>query len=232
MMQDVTGQTQTTAQLRPEHRKMVVLALSNKQVKKLVLMTAEGNVWNHRENAFEKVLFFFDTGAQKTIIEEALADRLGLPRITTETCVMSGIGGHTEKFESHLVSLKVCSAHGQEIEMSIKTKPILPAGSLQGERQIPHILVGLDRYYGLVISNKAERDVLLPSVGIFSLRCTRLEFYLCLADLTFNTTHSFYDPRGKGAKNLQANDVQEEMQAHRHQQLLGEATFREVEANN
>ncbi|KAL6742014.1 hypothetical protein Aduo_015214 [Ancylostoma duodenale] len=31
----------------------------------IVLMTAEGSVWNERTNQFEKILFFFDTGAQK-----------------------------------------------------------------------------------------------------------------------------------------------------------------------
>ncbi|KAL6734085.1 hypothetical protein Aduo_004665 [Ancylostoma duodenale] len=150
---------------------------SYRQNEQLVLMTAEGNVWNHKTHKFEKALFFFDTGAQKTVIEEALADKLGLPRITSETCVMSGIGGHTERFESHVVSLKIGTAYGNEFDITILTKPIITGGfpsvrltetdraflqcseicvansKIRGERQIPHILVGLDRYFDLVISN-------------------------------------------------------------------------------
>lgn len=153
--------------------------LSNRS-EQLVLMTAEGNVWNNKDSSLEKVLFFFDTGAQKTVIQESLAERLGLPKTTTETCIMSGIGGYTEKFESHIVSLKVCTAHGKEINLAIQTKPIITGGfpsvklaeidqeflqnegifiansKVRGERQLPHILVGLDRYYDLVVSNTTD----------------------------------------------------------------------------
>ena len=120
------------------------------------------------------MLFFFDSGAQKTVIEEALTDRLGLPRETTEICTMSGIGGHIECFKSHTVNIKVSTAFGEELDMKIQTKPVITNGfpsvnlstqdiaflkenniclansKLRGEQQIPHILVGLDYYHELV----------------------------------------------------------------------------------
>lgn len=61
---------------------------------------------NNKDSSLEKALFFFDTGAQKTVIQESLAERHGLPKTTMETCITTGIGGYTEKFESHMVSLR------------------------------------------------------------------------------------------------------------------------------
>ncbi|VDL74031.1 unnamed protein product [Nippostrongylus brasiliensis] len=137
-------------------------------------MTAEGNVWNYNKGEYEKILFFFDTGAQKTVIEESLAAQLGAPKQTTELCTMSGIGGHTETFESHIINLQVCTAYGEELEMEVQTKPVITNGfpgvnlssadvaflkansiclansKIRGEQQKPHILVGLDHYHDLV----------------------------------------------------------------------------------
>ncbi|KAK6762557.1 hypothetical protein RB195_023326 [Necator americanus] len=142
--------------------------------KQLILMTAEGNIWDARKQTYEKVLFFFDSGAQKTVIEENLAQQLGLPKNTTEICTMSGIGGHIECFESHKVPVKLGTAFGGEICMTIQTKPVITNGfpsvklntedieflktnticlansKLRGEHQNPHILVGLDYYHDLV----------------------------------------------------------------------------------
>ncbi|EYB90298.1 hypothetical protein Y032_0221g2542 [Ancylostoma ceylanicum] len=142
--------------------------------KQLILMTAEGNIWNAKEGEYEKILFFFDSGAQKTVTEENLADRLGLPRHTTEICTMSGIGGHIECFKSHIVPVRLGTAFGEEIDITIQTKPVITNGfpsvnldqkdieflktnnlclantKLRGEHQNPHILVGLDYYHDLV----------------------------------------------------------------------------------
>ncbi|VDL81408.1 unnamed protein product [Nippostrongylus brasiliensis] len=138
-------------------------------------MTAEGSIWNHRKSAYEKVLFFFDCGAQKTIIQEDVATKLGLPRQTTEICTMSGIGGHIEKFESHIVEARVSTVFGEELQFKFQTKPVITNGfpsvkltstdvnflkanniclansKLRGEHQTPHILVGLDYFHELVI---------------------------------------------------------------------------------
>lgn len=140
----------------------------------LVLMTAEGNVWNHRKGGYKKILFFFDTGAQKTVIEESLAESLGVQKQATETCTMSGIGGHIERFKSHNVIIKVSTAYGEELNLNVQTKPVITSGfpsinlsaedvsflktrsiclansKLRGEHQKPHILVGLDHYHELV----------------------------------------------------------------------------------
>ncbi|KAK6010385.1 hypothetical protein OSTOST_24589, partial [Ostertagia ostertagi] len=146
----------------------------NHATSQLVLMTAEGNLWNSKKQAYEKVLFFFDSGAQKTVITERVADQFGLPKLTTEICTMSGIGGHIENFESHVVTTKVSTAFGEELELRVQTKPVLTNGfpsvkltnadieflkenniclsnsKLRGELQTPHILVGLDYYHELV----------------------------------------------------------------------------------
>lgn len=146
----------------------------NSTPSQLILMTAEGNVWNNKKGEYEKILFFFDTGAQKTVIEESLADRLGLSKQTTEICTMSGIGGHIESFESHIVCIKLSTVYGEELELNVLTKPIITNGfpsvnlssvdvdflkansiclsnsKLRGEHQNPHILVGLDHYHDLV----------------------------------------------------------------------------------
>ncbi|KAK6009686.1 hypothetical protein OSTOST_25364 [Ostertagia ostertagi] len=140
-------------------------------------MTAEGKVWNHNEGEYENVLLFFDTGAQKTVIEESLADRLGLLRQTTEVCSMSGIGGYIERFKSHAVNVKLSTVFGEELEMKVRTKPVITRGfpsvklistdiaflkekhiclsnsKLRGESQKPHILVGLDYYHELITPN-------------------------------------------------------------------------------
>ncbi|EYC34940.1 hypothetical protein Y032_1248g3781, partial [Ancylostoma ceylanicum] len=153
----------------------------NENGEQLILMTAEGNLWNNNKQKFERVLFFFETGAQKTVIEEKLASEFGLPRLSTESCVMSGIGGHIERFESTTVPLKIRSVYGKEINVTARTKPIITGGfpsvnltqadadflevneiclansKLRGERQVPKILVGLDRYYSLVIEEGSVR---------------------------------------------------------------------------
>lgn len=137
-------------------------------------MTAEGKIWNYKNKGYEKILFFFDSGAQKTVIEEALADRLALPRQTTELCTMSGIGGHIESFKSHIVGIKLGTAFGEELDLLVQTKPVitnsfpsvnltradiaylkennicLANSNLHGEYQTPHILVGLDHYHELI----------------------------------------------------------------------------------
>ncbi|EYC10154.1 hypothetical protein Y032_0057g2793 [Ancylostoma ceylanicum] len=157
----------------------------NTDREQIVLMTAEGSVWNQRTNQFEKILFFFDTGAQKTLIRESAADELGLSKQSTEICSMSGIGGHTESFQSSLVSLKICTAFGRQVDITAQTKPVLTKGfssvtlseedkdflqsnelcicnpRVRGEHQNPHILVGLDYYYQLVPPNAAP--VQMPS---------------------------------------------------------------------
>uniref|UniRef100_A0A7I5EAI6 Peptidase A2 domain-containing protein n=1 Tax=Haemonchus contortus TaxID=6289 RepID=A0A7I5EAI6_HAECO len=140
----------------------------------IVLMTAEGSVWNYNTDQFEKVLFFFDTGAQKTLIRERTAHDLALPKQSREMCAVSGIGGHTERFQSDVVTLKILTAHGMELDIKAQTKPIITSGfssvnlskedkhflqlnelwlcnpRVKGEHQTPHILVGLDYYYHLV----------------------------------------------------------------------------------
>ncbi|KAK6742872.1 hypothetical protein RB195_010249 [Necator americanus] len=146
----------------------------DKRKEQVILMTAEGNVWNNNTRQFEKLLFFFDTGAQKTIIREQTAREFGLPTQKTEICTMSGIGGHTEKYQTNIVPLKISNAFGKEIHMTIQTKPIITNGfssvrlndadkqylqdneicinnpRVRGEHQNPQILVGLDNYYDLV----------------------------------------------------------------------------------
>ncbi|KAK6047708.1 hypothetical protein COOONC_14787 [Cooperia oncophora] len=133
----------------------------------IVLMTAEGNLYKHRSKRYEKVFFFFDTGAQKTVIQEGLAVRLSLPKISTDTCTMSGIGGHSETFDSHLVPLKCIGPNISEGFRSAlvtrcdqgfleREELFLANSNLRGERQVPHILVGLDRYYDLVTTNMAS----------------------------------------------------------------------------
>ncbi|EYC42091.1 hypothetical protein Y032_0543g3219 [Ancylostoma ceylanicum] len=146
----------------------------------LVLMTAEGSIWNARRQQYEKILFLFDSGAQKTAVDEELAEQFGLPRQMTEKCTMSGIGGRVETFESHIVPLKIGSAFGEEIEITVQTRPVITEGfpsvrleqgdvaflkaneiflantKLRGEQQIPRVLVGLDYYHDLVTYTGAK----------------------------------------------------------------------------
>ncbi|EYC09908.1 hypothetical protein Y032_0058g2887 [Ancylostoma ceylanicum] len=144
---------------------------TNRQV---VLMTAEGSIWNARKQLYEKILFVFDSGAQKTVIDERLVQQFGLPKHMTEKCSISGIGGRTETFDSHFVPLKIGTAFGEEIEITVQTRPVITEGfpsvrleqcdvaflktnsiflantKLRGELQIPRVLVGLDYYHDLV----------------------------------------------------------------------------------
>uniref|UniRef100_A0A7I4Y3E6 Integrase catalytic domain-containing protein n=1 Tax=Haemonchus contortus TaxID=6289 RepID=A0A7I4Y3E6_HAECO len=88
-------------------------------------------------------------------------------------------------FQSNVVTLKILTAHGMEINMKAQTKPIITNGfssvhlsmedkhflqlnelwvcnpRVQGEHQNPHILVGLDYYYHLVPPN--SKFLQLPS---------------------------------------------------------------------
>ncbi|KAK6761905.1 hypothetical protein RB195_022845 [Necator americanus] len=136
-------------------------------------MTAEGNIRKARKQVYERVLFFFDFGAQKTVIEENLAEQLGLPKNTTEICTMSGIGGLIECFETFdSGKTRTKTAFGEEICMTIQTKPVITnrfplvklnaedveflktnaicLAKFRGEHQNPHNLVGLDYYHDLV----------------------------------------------------------------------------------
>ncbi|EYC34853.1 hypothetical protein Y032_1341g3835 [Ancylostoma ceylanicum] len=170
--------TTSNMQLKNENKKSQITALTSTSTQ-LVLMTAEGDVWNYNKREYEKILFLFDSGAQKTVIQEQLAERLGLPKQSSEICTMSGIGGHIENFKTHIVNLKVSSAFGEDVQMQIQTKPVItngfpsvnlsnddvaflkenrirPANSrLRGERQNPHVLVGLDHYHDLITGQNA-----------------------------------------------------------------------------
>ncbi|EYC32856.1 hypothetical protein Y032_0002g1126 [Ancylostoma ceylanicum] len=59
--------------------------------RQIVLMTAEGSIWNAKRQQFEKVLFCFDSGAQKTVIEEKLAEQFGLAKKLINSAVAMGI---------------------------------------------------------------------------------------------------------------------------------------------
>ncbi|KAL6727578.1 hypothetical protein Aduo_009443 [Ancylostoma duodenale] len=41
---------------------------------------------------------------------------------------MSGIGGHTERFQSSQVALKISNAFGKEINLTAQTKPVITNG--------------------------------------------------------------------------------------------------------
>ena len=125
------------------------------------------------------------TLAQRTFIQEEFSSRLGLPALKSETCVMSGIGGHTEIFQTNIVTLKVSTGQGKELEFLMQTKPTITKGfssiticpadqsflqeraiflsnsRLHGEHQIPQILVGLDHYYDFVL--ESENTLRTPS---------------------------------------------------------------------
>ncbi|RCN35311.1 hypothetical protein ANCCAN_18829 [Ancylostoma caninum] len=106
-------------------------------------MTSEGNIWNFSTGEYEKVLFFFDSGAYKSVIEESLANRFGLPRETTKICTMSGMGGHIESFKSHIVNMRISTAFSRN-ENSNKTR---------GHQQLPECKPHLGRYHLLKESN-------------------------------------------------------------------------------
>ncbi|EYB85177.1 hypothetical protein Y032_0303g1894 [Ancylostoma ceylanicum] len=142
-----------------------------------VLMTAEGSIWNAKRQQFEKVLICFDSGAQKTVVEEELAEEFGLPKGRIQMCTVSENGGNTETFKRHPVSLKIVTAFGEDIETIAETRPVITNAfpsvrldqndaaflkaneiylantRIRGEHQIPRILVGLDYYNDLVIGH-------------------------------------------------------------------------------
>ncbi|EYB84689.1 hypothetical protein Y032_0311g2127 [Ancylostoma ceylanicum] len=148
--------------------------------KQIVLMTADGSIWNAKRQQFEKVLFCFDSGAQKTVIEEELAEQFGLPKVRTQMCIVSGSGGHLKTFESHTISLRIGTAFGEEIEITGQTRPVITSGfpslilgqsdgaflkandiylastKIRGEHQIPRILVGLDHYHDLITGHLSK----------------------------------------------------------------------------
>ncbi|PIO72307.1 hypothetical protein TELCIR_05766, partial [Teladorsagia circumcincta] len=148
--------------------------MSNNVGEQIVLMTAEGLVWNYSSNSYERALFFFDTGAQVSLILEGAAEHLALPVAKTEQCSLSGISGISETFLSHHVVLRIQTAQGRELEFTVKTKPTITTGfpsvhlverdtlfmeeygiylsntRMRGEHQYPHVLIGLDLYSSFV----------------------------------------------------------------------------------
>ncbi|EYC41957.1 hypothetical protein Y032_0550g3314 [Ancylostoma ceylanicum] len=138
-------------------------------------MTAEGCIWNAKKKEYEKILFFFDSGAQRTLVDEELVEQFGLQKHMTKRCSISGIGGRVDTFESHVVPLRIGTAFGEVIEITVQTGPAVSKGflsvrleqddiaflkandipltnrKLHGEHQIPRVLVGLDYYHDLVI---------------------------------------------------------------------------------
>ncbi|EYB92042.1 hypothetical protein Y032_0198g1604 [Ancylostoma ceylanicum] len=164
----------TNVQMHIENLAKSSLCGERAKNEQLVLLTAEGSIWNPRKQQYEKILFVFDSGAQKTVVDENLVKQFGLPKHVTAKSSISGIGGRTETFESHVVALKVGTAFGEEIEMTVQTRPVITSGfpsvrleqddvtflrandiflantKLRGETQIPRVLVGLDYYHELV----------------------------------------------------------------------------------
>uniref|UniRef100_A0A1I7WFL4 BEACH domain-containing protein n=1 Tax=Heterorhabditis bacteriophora TaxID=37862 RepID=A0A1I7WFL4_HETBA len=63
---------------------------TNEIKQQIVLMTAEGSIWNNHSSMFERALFFFDMGAQTSLVEERFAMQLGLLASESETITMSG----------------------------------------------------------------------------------------------------------------------------------------------
>ncbi|KAK6030545.1 hypothetical protein OSTOST_03318, partial [Ostertagia ostertagi] len=92
---------------------------TKRAISQLIMMTVDGSVWNYRTENYQKVFFLLDTGAQKTVFQKSLAERLGLRR------QVSGIGGHTEKFERHTVGVKISTAFGEELKFNFQTKPVI-----------------------------------------------------------------------------------------------------------
>ncbi|KAK6764904.1 hypothetical protein RB195_025009 [Necator americanus] len=155
----------------------------------VMLMTAEANMWNNKTGQYERVLIFFDTGAQRTIINERTAEEFGFPKQKTEIC-LSGNGGHTEKFKTFFVPLKISTVFGKEIRLTVQTKPVITNGfrsaylleqdkqflqdndiclsnpRLRSEHQNPQILIGLDYCNEFVMSSTRTR---LPS-GLYVAR--------------------------------------------------------------
>ncbi|KHJ97846.1 Tas retrotransposon peptidase A16 [Oesophagostomum dentatum] len=169
-----TARNQTST---PANLELETLPLSVPDKEQIVLTTAEGMVWNHNAEKFEKILFFFDTGAQETVIREDLAAKLGLPEVKNEICIMPGLGGHTETFASNIISIKAGIAYGKELEVLVRTKPIISKGipsvklngpdkefleakqvcvensKLSGELQNLDVLIGLNYYYNFITEN-------------------------------------------------------------------------------
>ncbi|KAK6036903.1 hypothetical protein COOONC_25592 [Cooperia oncophora] len=132
--------------------------------------TNQRDLYGITTTSYEKALFFFDTGAQLSLIEEKAAEHLALPVVASDKCTLSGISGISETFVSHHVQVKVLTAHGRELQMTMQTKPTLTKGfpavrlmetdiefmeensiqlantRLKGEHQVPQILVGIDLY--------------------------------------------------------------------------------------
>ncbi|EYC34865.1 hypothetical protein Y032_1327g3827 [Ancylostoma ceylanicum] len=146
----------------------------NAMNEQLVLLTAEGSIWNSKIQQYQKILFVFDSGAQKTVVDEDLVEQFGLPKHMTEKCSISGIGGRSETFKSHVVPLRIGTAFGEVIEITVQTRPVITKGfspvrleqddvaflkandiflantKLRGEHQIPRVLVGIDYYHDLI----------------------------------------------------------------------------------
>lgn len=90
----------------------------------LRLMTAEGNVWNHKEENIKNSSFLRHV-CSKTVIEETLADRSGLSKQTTETCTMSGTEGATECCEIRIVTAKLITVSSEDLKLNTQAKPII-----------------------------------------------------------------------------------------------------------
>uniref|UniRef100_A0A1I7WUL6 Peptidase A2 domain-containing protein n=1 Tax=Heterorhabditis bacteriophora TaxID=37862 RepID=A0A1I7WUL6_HETBA len=151
-------------------------------------MIAEGNIWNNRTNMFERTLFFFDTGAQTSHVEEQFAKQLRLPITKSETSTMTEIGGHTEEFLTHRLSVCIKTAFGTELLLTMKTKSVITKDfraatlsgcdiqflsqeesflsnlSTQGERQVPSILIGLDLDDKFVITNSPHIRFMIAEI--------------------------------------------------------------------
>ncbi|EYC10605.1 hypothetical protein Y032_0054g2457 [Ancylostoma ceylanicum] len=156
------------------------LCSENAMNEQLVLLTAEGSIWNSKNQQYQKILFVFDSGAHKTVVDEDLVEQFGLPKHMTEKCSISGIGGRSETFKSHVVPLKIGTAFGEVIEITVQTRPVITKGfspvrleqddvaflkandiflantKLRGEHQIPRVFVGIDYYHDLITHTETQ----------------------------------------------------------------------------
>lgn len=148
-----------------------------------ILMTIDGNIFNFNDQNFEEnSIILLDNGSQKSYITNEIADKLNLTPIAYKTLSIATFNNHKPKLiQTRIVQIGIKTIDGNIEPFTVQTvekitdvmtvalrKTInIDKNKIPVRMRIPHVLIGIDYYWQLMLPNKTIFP--LPS-GFYSIK--------------------------------------------------------------